>query len=34
MGNCNVKNFKKIEDFKESWDYEGIIYLNNGNIYD
>jgi ubiquitin C-terminal hydrolase len=34
MGNCNVRKFKKIQDFKESWEYEGVIYKNNINIHD
>lgn len=34
MGNCKARKFKRIEDFKELWEYEGIIYQINGNMYD
>ena len=34
MGNYNIKKFKRIKDTKESWEYKGIIYQINDNMYD
>jgi hypothetical protein len=34
MGNYNIRKFKRIKDTKESWEYKGIIYQINDNMYD
>jgi sporulation-control protein spo0M len=33
MGNYNIRKLKRIKDTKESWEYEGIIYQINDDIY-
>ena len=34
MGNYNIRKLKRIKDTKESWEYKGIIYQINDNMYD